>query len=226
MNIESSRQKLVDSLLQRYPILSPLQGVLHKAHNEIAVSVQHGGTLFLCGNGGSAADCEHIAGELLKGFLSRRPLLDEQKKKLCSSSADSADGEYLGENLQRGIRAVSLISHPSLTTAMANDVAADLVFAQQLNALGRTGDVLLAISTSGNARNVLLTARLASCMGIRTIALTGRGGGALAAWADVLLDVDETETFKVQELHLPIYHTLCAMLECSTLEDYPLNDVD
>jgi D-sedoheptulose 7-phosphate isomerase len=208
----------LSNLLERYPILSSVQGELYNAHREIYTSLAGGGTLFLCGNGGSAADCEHIAGELLKGFLSTRPLPDARRKKL-KEECSIQDAEFLSNTLQVGLRAVSLVSHPSLATAMANDVSAELIFAQQLNALGRAGDVLMAISTSGNARNVVLSAAVARSLDMKVVALTGRGGGELRRYADILLAVDETETFKVQELHLPVYHTLCAMLENSVLNE-------
>jgi D-sedoheptulose 7-phosphate isomerase len=208
----------LSNLLERYPILSSVQGELCKAHREIHKSLVAGGTLFLCGNGGSAADCEHIVGELMKGFLSVRPLSDARRKKL-EEECSVQDAEFLSNNLQTGLRAISLVSHPSLATAMSNDVSAELIFAQQLNALGRSGDVLLAISTSGNARNVVLSAAVAWSLDMKVVALTGRVGGDLRRYADILIAVDETETFKVQELHLPVYHTLCAMLENSVLNN-------
>ena len=191
---------------------------LHEAACEAAEMIiaclKNGGKLLLCGNGGSAADSEHIAGELLKGFLHRRPLPTADAAAL--RSAGGADGDYLAAKLQRGLRAVALTGHPALATAVANDNGGDLVFAQQLWALARRGDVLLAITTSGNSRNVLLAAAAARALGVKVVGLTGRGGGKLAALADFMLCVPENETFKIQELHLPLYHALCAMLEART----------
>lgn len=161
-----------------------------------------GGKLLLCGNGGSAADCGHIAGELLKGFLKKRPLPPE----LCAAVPGAAA-------LQGGLPALDLTAQAPALTAIANDLGGEAIFAQQVLAYGRAQDLLLGISTSGNAANVLLAMRIARARGLKTIALTGRGGGALAGACDILLDVDETETYRVQEKHLPLYHTLCAAVE-------------
>ena len=158
-----------------------------------------GGKLLLCGNGGSAADCEHIVGELMKGFLLPRKtdLFDEEP--LC--------------RLQGGLPAISLTGQPGLSSAVNNDLDGRLVYAQQLMGLGKPGDVLLAISTSGNAENCCLAARVAKKLGLTVIAMTGKTGGKLAGLCDILLNVPETETYKVQQLHLPLYHALCARLE-------------
>lgn len=207
----SATDMQVQELVRRFPALAATAPCLVAAVALIGAALDAGGTLYLCGNGGSAADCEHIAGELLKGFLHRRPLSAAAAAGLTARFG--ADGEYLAARLQGGLRAVSLTGHPGLATAVANDNGGDLVFAQQLQALGRRGDVLLAITTSGNARNVLLAAMTATALGVQVIGMTGQGGGKLAALADLLLSVPETETFKIQELHLPLYHALCAMLE-------------
>ena len=201
----------VQELVRRFPVLAETAPALLAATTLIGAALDAGGTLFLCGNGGSAADCEHIAGELMKGFLHRRPLPAVAAAGLKTDFG--ADGEYLAARLQCGLRAVALTGHPALATAVANDNGGDLVFAQQLQALGRRGDVLLAISTSGDSRNVLLAAMTAKALGVRVIGLTGQGGGRLAALAELVLGVPERETFKIQELHLPLYHALCAMLE-------------
>ena len=207
----SAMDTQVQELIQRFPALAATAPALVSAVTLIGTALDSGGTLYLCGNGGSAADCEHIAGELLKGFLHRRPLPVSAAAGLKRDFG--ADGEYLAARLQCGLRAVSLTGHPGLATAVANDNGGDLVFAQQLQALGRRGDVLLAITTSGNSRNVLLAAMTAKSLGMRVIGLTGQDGGRLAALADLMLCVPERETFKIQELHLPLYHALCAMLE-------------
>lgn len=207
----SQAEQHLTELTRRFPVLAECAPVLAKAVGLVGASLDAGGTLYICGNGGSAADSEHIAGELLKGFLHRRPLPAADAAALRSLSG--ADGDYLAAKLQRGLRAVALTGHPALATAVANDNGGDLVFAQQLWALGRRGDVLLAITTSGNSRNVLLAAQAARALGVKVVGLTGRGGGKLAALADLMLCVPESETFKIQELHLPLYHALCAMLE-------------
>ena len=201
-------------LLGRIPELRAAGDSLLLAHDGIAEALRSGGTLFVCGNGGSAADAEHIVGELAKGFLLRRELLPshvECIERVCTPE----DAHFLCGTLQRGLRAVSLTSHVSLTTAIANDIGGELIFAQQLYALGRRGDALLAISTSGNARNVVLAAFVARAIGMSTVALTGRPGGRLAGVADVVIAVPAERTPVIQEYHLPVYHTLCAMLEAT-----------
>jgi len=212
-NFDNVFLKHCNNLFKRYQILLPLQENLYKAYEIICQSFLGDKTLFLCGNGGSAADCEHIAGELLKGFLQSRGLDQTRKDELMNVNKDTEKGKFLTENLQSGLKAISLTSHPSLHTAITNDTCAELGFAQQLNALGRKGDVLLAISTSGNAENVIFASHVGRSLGIKVIGLTGESGGKLADYCDVLLNVPEKETFKVQELHLPVYHTLCAMIE-------------
>ncbi len=202
----------LNELIQRYPVLQKVQSQILESFYQIRNGLRSGGMLFTCGNGGSAADAEHIVGELLKGFLLRRPLCQELQAALIGDT-DNGDGAYLARNLQQGLRAVALTGHPSLITAMGNDVGYDLIFAQQLLALGNRGDILLGISTSGNARNVQLAARVAKVMGIVVIGLSGATGGALREWTDQCICIPETCTPAVQELHLPVYHTLCAMLE-------------
>jgi len=209
--MKTTVQDHLDKLLCRHPVLTPLQSDLVRAFALLCDSFSGGGTLYVCGNGGSAADAEHIAGELLKGFLLPRPLAPPQVAAL--RAADGADAAYLGRKLQNGLRTVSLVGHPALSSAVANDNGGDLVFAQPLHVWGRRGDVLLAISTSGNARNVQLAARVARASGLSVVALTGAAGGALKPLADVCLCVPATETYQVQELHVPLYHALCAMLE-------------
>ncbi|MFO7820839.1 MAG: SIS domain-containing protein [Lentisphaeria bacterium] len=200
-------------LLSEHPELASVKDKIKSAFSTIYQAFSKDKFLFLCGNGGSAADSEHIAAELLKGFLQKRPLAKARREKLDTVCRDPEIAQYLKNNLQQGCRAISLTSHIALSTAMSNDVGADLVFAQQLNALGKKGDVLLAISTSGNARNVELCAQVARSLGIIVIGLTGEDGGRLKQVADVLVNVPARETARVQELHLPVYHTLCAMLE-------------
>ena len=165
----------------------------------------------IAGNGGSAADSEHIVGELMKGFVKRRPLSEELKQAL--EAADPIRGKELAEKLQGALPAIALTNHAALSSAFANDVDGVLSYAQQVNGYGRAGDVFLGISTSGNAENVMYAAVTARAKGMRVIALTGKTGGNLGAFADISIIVPEQETYKIQELHLPIYHALCLMLE-------------
>lgn len=207
-------EQILDELLARQPVLAPLRLELLAAYAAMQAVLAGGGTLFVCGNGGSAADSEHIVGELLKGFLLPRRLGAEWTERLYAAGP-AADADYLAARLQGGLRAVALTGHPALSTAVINDNGGDLAFAQQLMALGRPGDALLALSTSGQARNVLLAAHTARAIGVCVIAATGAGGGPLRGQADVWVGVPERETFKVQELHLPVYHAWCAMLEAA-----------
>jgi D-sedoheptulose 7-phosphate isomerase len=170
-----------------------------------------GRKLLLCGNGGSASDAEHISGELMKGFLKKRPL--EEALKECLAEIGGSEGERIGRLLQQGMPAISLVSQTALGTAVINDISGEMIFAQQVNALGQQGDILWALSTSGNSRNVVAAAIVAQARGMKVVAFTGQGGGAIKAYANVLLNVPYTETHLVQEAHLPIYHGLCAMLE-------------
>lgn len=167
--------------------------------------------LLLCGNGGSACDCEHIAGELMKGFLSLRPLTAAESQALCS--IDSTEGARLAHKLQRALPTIVLTGLGGLSTAFLNDVDGELVFAQQAHAYTQQGDVIWCISTSGNANNVCLAAIAAKAKGATVIGMTGEHGGKLAAYCDILLNAPATETYRVQELHLPIYHAICAQLE-------------
>jgi D-sedoheptulose 7-phosphate isomerase len=195
----------------RYPALEGVLDDCQAAVDIICASMANAGTLYLCGNGGSAADSEHIAGELMKGFLSPRPLADQVKARLIADFAD--DGEYLAERLQRGLPAIALTSHTSIATAVINDQGGDLVYAQQLIALARPGDVLIGISTSGNAVNVQHAARVARTLGLKVIGLTGESGGELAALCHLTIRAPSSVTHIVQEFHLPIYHALCIALE-------------
>ena len=199
-------------LLDRFPELAPIEKPFDDAFELLRSTIEGGGTIFTCGNGGSAADAEHIVGELMKGFLLERPLTQKHSEALAEACGQS-EAEKLANALQEGIKAVSLVGHPSLATAFANDVDPTMVFAQQLHVLGEPGDALIAITTSGNSKNVINALKVAKARGVASVALTGEGGGLCAHWADVLLAVPESETHKAQESHLPIYHALCAMLE-------------
>ncbi|WET06380.1 SIS domain-containing protein [Lentisphaerota bacterium ZTH] len=203
-------EKFLIDFKERFPEMAHLDDKMLQAAGMIVEAMAAGHTLFACGNGGSASDSDHITGELLKGFKSLRPLKPELKEKF---SVYGDKGREMADKLQYGLRAVSLTSHPAFTTAFLNDVDGQLIFAQQLFALGREGDVLIGISTSGNAENVKSCFMTAKVMGVKTILLTGKDGGACASLADCEIRVPEQETYKIQEMHLPIYHTLCLMIE-------------
>jgi D-sedoheptulose 7-phosphate isomerase len=198
-------------LIKRYPLLSSIKDNILEAFSILCRSFENDGTLFVCGNGGSAADGDHIVGELMKGFVLRREIDDSLKDSFLSKFGE--EGRIFAEKLQKGLKAVSLTSHPALNTAFANDVDASLIYAQQLFVLGRKNDVLIAISTSGNSDNIYKCMQLASIIGVKTILMTGESGGRCAKLADCAIKVPESETFKIQEYHLPVYHTLCLMIE-------------
>lgn len=202
---------MINDLIGRYPVLNECREDIEKAKDAIIGCYEKGGKLLLCGNGGSAADCDHIVGELMKGFMLGRALSDEKKSEM-KKNCPLVDDQLLSK-LQGALPAVSLPSVTALNSAFCNDVDAELVYAQPLMSLAKENDILVAISTSGNSKNVFAAAKVAKALGIKVIALTGKGGGKLASVADILLSVPETETYKVQELHLPLYHCLCAMVE-------------
>ena len=204
-------QQHVDLLLQRYPVLKHCEESIVDAYLVIENCYKNDGKLLIAGNGGSAADSEHMAGELMKRFKNPRPVSDEFAKKLIE--IDSQRGKDLARNLERSLMAIPLVAHEALTTAYINDVDGLGVFAQQLYGFGRKGDVFLGISTSGNSRNIISATVVARALGIKVIGLTGKDGGELAKVADVVIRVPENETYMIQELHLPVYHCLCLMLE-------------
>ena len=201
----------VETLLSNYPDLASLGAEVTRACDLLLNCFRGGNKVLACGNGGSAADCEHLVGELMKGYLSTRPLPESARPALLASAPD--DGAYLADHLQGALPAISLVSQVGLITAVANDMGPDLIFAQQVLGFGRPGDVLIAISTSGNSRNVVLAARVARARGLSTLAFTGRSGGALRAASDVALCVPHDRTAVIQERHLALYHTLCAVVE-------------
>ncbi len=203
-------QSVFDELFRRYPALSPLKEEISAAFSAAKRSFENGGKLLICGNGGSCADAEHIAGELDKSFRMKRDIGDAVRKRL---SAFGERGRLLSECLEGALPAIALTSHPALSSAYANDRVPAAGFAQQVFAFGKEGDTLIAITTSGNSENCLLASVAAKATGITVVALTGEKKGKIAEYADITVNVPETETFKVQEYHLPIYHALCAMLE-------------
>jgi phosphoheptose isomerase len=207
---EASIQAVIDNLTVRQPELTDTVPDLLRAFHELVRCFKSGGVLFLCGNGGSMADALHISGEMLKSYNQRRPLPDRLNTRL----AEQPDGECLARNLEPGLRAVVLGANLSLSSAVANDMPdRDLNLAQELLALARPGDVLLGISTSGNARNVTYAAQVARALNLPVIALTGEDGGRLAKSADIAIRAPAQRTDRVQELHVMCYHALCEMLE-------------
>lgn len=203
--------KHLDLLVERYPKLEAAKQDIINAYLLMEECYEHDGKLLIAGNGGSAADSEHIAGELMKRFKTPRPVPPEFAEKL--KEIDATRGEDLAKNLERGLMAIPLVAHEAMTTAYINDVDGLGIFAQQMYGFGRTGDVFLGISTSGNSKNVMNATVVARALGIKVIGLTGANGGELAEVADVAIKVPETETYMIQELHLPVYHCLCLMLE-------------
>jgi D-sedoheptulose 7-phosphate isomerase len=197
-------------LIDRYPVLKSCAVPIHEALELLEGSFVAGGKLLLCGNGGSASDCEHIAGELMKSFLIPRPISGECRKAL---ERDGETGRIVAEHLQGGLPCVALTGHPALNMAISNDIRGDMAFAQQTHALGRPGDTLWGISTSGNSANVVHAFHVARAREIHTLALTGESGGKLKGLASVAIQVPASTVVEIQELHLPVYHTLCAALE-------------
>lgn len=196
--------KRLNLLLSNYPQLKPCVPDILAAYECLRESYASGGKLLLCGNGGSASDADHISGELLKGFQSTRPL---------SEADHQALGSDLASHLQQSLPAIPLTAFNALSTAYTNDVSAEYIYAQLVLGLGKPGDVLLGISTSGNAVNVGHALRVAKSRDVRTLGLTGETGGAMREHCDICIRVPSRETFRIQEYHLPIYHGLCLMLE-------------
>ena len=212
--MKNSTLKKIDELIERYPALEICRDDLINAVEMICESFRNGHKLLTCGNGGSAADSMHIVGELMKGFLLKRSIKDfdsDLYEKLKKNYPQ--DVEYFTENLQCALPAISLVGETALTTAFANDQAADLIFAQQVLGLGREGDILLAITTSGNSINVLHAVKVAKLKNIFTIALTGRTGGKIKNLADISICVPADSAYTIQEFHLPIYHMICIAAE-------------
>lgn len=202
---------MINELTERYPLLKDVKNDIKNAAEEIIACYERGGKVLLCGNGGSCADCDHIAGELMKGFLRKRPLSDEKKEEMKRKVPSLDDGEL--SKLQCGLPALSLPSMTAPNSAFCNDADADLVYAQGVLSLAGEDDVLIAISTSGNSKNVCAAAKTAKALGCRVIGLTGYKGGELKEYADICICVPETQTYRIQELHLPVYHCICAMIE-------------
>ncbi|MBR4256630.1 MAG: SIS domain-containing protein [Clostridia bacterium] len=208
--MKKEAKKMLDSLTERYPVLSACENETEKLAEALIGCYKNGGKLLVCGNGGSAADAEHIVGELMKGFCRKRPLDENEKAEL---ERYGGDGVMLANKIQSALPAISLFNETSLITAYSNDEDPSLIYAQQVYALGKPGDVLLCISTSGNSENVCLAVPAAKARGMTVAALTGKTGGKLKNICDICIAVPETETYKAQELHLPVYHAVCLCLE-------------
>ena len=210
-NLEERVSAHLDRLVSRYPALSAIREEIEAAYRLMAESYEGGGKLLVAGNGGSAADSEHIVGELMKRFRLPRPIPADLAVRL--STVDPVRGAALAKSLEGALPAIPLVAHQALTTAFMNDAASVDVYAQQLLGYGRPGDVFLGISTSGNSENILHAAVAAKALGLRTVGLTGASGGELAALCDVTVKAPAAETYMAQEYHLPIYHCWCLMLE-------------
>lgn len=209
--MKQSVYKHVETLIKRYPDLQQIEKKILDSFFLLKECYKNGGKLLIAGNGGSAADAEHIVGELMKGFkLSRKPKTDFAKKLI---GENEELGTILAQNLQGALPAIALDGHLALSTAYMNDCEPLLCFAQQVNGYGRKSDVFLGISTSGNSRNILYAATVAKAKGMKVIGLTGEKDSKLSEISDTCIQVPETETYKIQELHLPVYHCLCLMLE-------------
>lgn len=196
----------IENMVKRYPELASCAEDTELVTGAFVACYNAGGKILICGNGGSAADAEHISGELLKGFMQKRPITENERESL------SALGQ-VADKLQRGIPAVPLTSLSAALSAFANDVDPELVFAQLVFALGKENDLVVGLSTSGNSKNVVAALEVAKARGIKTVAMTGASGGKLSEIADITVKVPATETYKVQEYHLPVYHAICAEAE-------------
>jgi len=209
----------VVDLGRRLPILRACEDDLEASVEMVATSLRAGGKILVCGNGGSAADGEHFVADLMKGFMRRRPIPEAERSRLRTVAGPRGDG--IGAHLQGAFAAVALASQGALMTAIANDIRYDMVFAQQVHGLGRPGDVLFAISTTGNSPSVVNAAYVARLHGMCVIALTGRDGGEVATVADIVICVPADRVFEIQELHLPVYHAIALALEQSFFPDLP-----
>lgn len=210
MLMKQGAQEILEKLFCNFPDLKTCRPSLERAIELLTACYRNGGKVLACGNGGSAADAEHIVGELMKGFISKRPI--EAGVAAGLRALYPAEADYLIANLQSALPAIALTSFP-LSSAFINDVASDMVFAQQVYGYGNPGDVLIGLSTSGNSKNVVNALKIAKLKGMSTIGLTGAAPGQFNALCDVTVNCPAEETYRIQEFHLPVYHALCAMLE-------------
>lgn len=203
--------QILHEMLNRYSQLAHLNEHIKKAAETIIETYKKSGKVLVCGNGGSCSDADHIVGELMKNFECNRPLAKPLQDKLTELSPET--GKMLAEKLQQGLPAISLTVHQSLITAIANDISGEVIYAQQVVGWGNPGDVLIGLSTSGNSQNVIDAMIVAKAKGLTTIGITGETGGKMKEWSDILINVPERRTAYVQELHLPVYHAICMLVE-------------
>ncbi|WP_455534883.1 D-sedoheptulose-7-phosphate isomerase [Roseburia inulinivorans] len=209
--MEKCIEEIEKQLIERYPLLAAVEVQINDAYEAMYECFASGHKLLIAGNGGSAADADHIVGELMKGFIKKRPLSEELKKSL--QNLDHIQGAELSRQLQQGLPAIALHNHQALNTAVLNDIDGTVMYAQQVCGYGQSGDIFLGISTSGNSVDVYNAALIAKAKKMKVIGLLGKDGGKIKDISDVSIVVPEMETYKIQELHLPIYHALCLMLE-------------
>ena len=205
------KENVLNEMLTRYPALEVCRKDIEKACNVIIDCYSNDSKLLLCGNGGSCSDADHIVGELMKSFEKKRPI-DKNLENSLKSVSDER-GSFIAENLQNALPAISLNAHNALTSAVSNDIDASLIFAQQIAGYGKKGDVLIAISTSGNSQNIVDAAITAKAKGLTVIGLTGEHGGIVKEYCDIAICVPARNTAEVQEFHLPVYHTICKVVE-------------
>lgn len=215
--MKKKTERFVNDFFEQHITLLPLKASILQTTDLLIAAFRNGNKVLLCGNGGSCADCDHIAGELLKGFLLKRPI-DVGVKNIFSEKYGEF-GTSISEKLQHGLPAISLTAHGAAISAFANDVDSELVYAQQVMAYGNPGDVLIGISTSGNAKNVAAAVMTANVLNLHTIGMTGKDGGVLASVAEIGLIMPQNETYRIQEDHLAVYHLLCAVVEYELFDD-------
>ncbi len=215
--MKESLRNILENTISNHPMLESCRPKIMQAFLLLKQCYSKGGKVLVCGNGGSAADSEHIVGELMKGFLLKRKIPNVKTERFKASFPD--DWVYFSNNLQGALPAISLVSQISISTAFINDQSADMVYAQQVYGYAKEEDILIGISTSGNSKNVVNAIKVAKAIGIGTIGLTGASGGVMNKHCDININVPATETYKIQELHLPVYHVLCAMLEADFFEE-------
>lgn len=209
--MKKKAQLLFDECILKYPLLQQCSKDIINAFTLLVACYSSGGKVLVCGNGGSASDAEHIVSELMKKFKVKRPVDPITRDTLVSLGYEGA--EHLASQLERALPAISLVSHTSIITAIANDIGGDMIFAQQVYGYGKKGDILIGLTTSGNSSNILTAVKVARALDMPVIGFTGESGGKMKALCNVTICVPDSITFQIQELHLPVYHLLCAMLE-------------